>query len=202
MQVFDADPLVGFGGSMKANWLVARTYFLQDIFVGCKWLDNIIIELAQFFSHQYSMIPLEDQEELLQMRLSLKEVLDEVGPVHMAAQQKMIDTAHNIMCASPAYKEMGMQILQLHDSVINIYNKHLGLPNWPNEDAAALQKLHLTDRLSARRLYTKSLCTSQDPMPIQVQVTPSGKKRRLDADDDCDHDLSLTDLDDLVFSGQ
>ena len=137
------------------------------------------------------------------MQLSLKEVLDEAGPVRMAAQQKMIDTAHNIMCASPAYKkEMGMQILQLHDSVINIYDKYLGLPNWPNKDTAAHQKLLPTDRQSARRLYTKSLCASQDPTPVRVQVTPSGKKRRLDADGDGDRDLSPTDLDDLAFFGQ
>ncbi|KAG1767305.1 hypothetical protein EV702DRAFT_1050408 [Suillus placidus] len=199
MQVFDADPLVGSGGSSKANFLIARTDFPQDVFVGCKRLDNIVIELAQFFLHRYSVILPEDQEELLQIRLKLKEVLDEVGPVRTAAQQKMIDTTYKVMCKSPAYqKEVGMQILQPHDSVIDIYDKHLGLPNWPNNDVAILQKLHPTDRLSAHHLYTKSLCASQDPMPIWVQVTPSGKKRRLDPDGD----LSPTDLHDLVFFGQ
>jgi hypothetical protein len=131
----------------------------------------------------------------------LKEVLDEAGPVRTAAQHKMIDTAQRFLCMSPVYKkEMGMQILHLHDSIINIYDKHLGLPNWPNGDAAAPQKLHPTDKLSARRLYTKSLCPSLDPMPVRVQVTPSGKKRRLDADGD--GDLSPTDLDDLASFGQ
>jgi hypothetical protein len=51
MQVFDADPLVGSGGSAKSNWLVARTDFLRDLFVNCKPLDDVVLELAQFFAH-------------------------------------------------------------------------------------------------------------------------------------------------------
>ncbi|KAG1866735.1 hypothetical protein F4604DRAFT_1916344 [Suillus subluteus] len=65
MQVFNADPLVGSGGSAKSNWLVARTDFPHDIFVGCKPLDNIVLELAQLFLHRYSVISPEAQETLL-----------------------------------------------------------------------------------------------------------------------------------------
>ncbi|KAG1823059.1 hypothetical protein EV424DRAFT_1538710 [Suillus variegatus] len=156
MQVFDADPLVGSGGSAKSNWLVARTYFPHDIFVGCKPLDNIVLELAQFFSHRYSVIPLEEQETLVQLRLSLKDALDEVGPVRMPAHQKMIDAVQSFMQESPAYKkEMGMRILHLHDSVINIYDKHLGSSNWPDKDAAVPQKLLLADKSKECRLYTE-----------------------------------------------
>ncbi|KAG2046248.1 hypothetical protein BDR06DRAFT_977614 [Suillus hirtellus] len=65
MQIFNADMLVGSGGCTKSNWLVVRTDFPQDIFVNCKLLDNLILELAQFFSHQYSIITPEAQEKLV-----------------------------------------------------------------------------------------------------------------------------------------
>lgn len=51
MQVFDADPLVGSRGSAKSNWLITRTDFLQDLFIDCKPLDDVVLELTQFFVH-------------------------------------------------------------------------------------------------------------------------------------------------------
>jgi hypothetical protein len=67
MQVFDADPLVGSRGSAKSNWLVVRIDFLQDIFVDCKPLNNVVLELAQFYSHRYSTVCLDEQEALAEM---------------------------------------------------------------------------------------------------------------------------------------
>jgi hypothetical protein len=198
VQIFDADPLVGSGGSAKSNWLIARTDFPQDIFVCCKQLDNLVLELAQFFSHQYSILPHEAREKLVKSQLSLKELLEEVGPVCMGAQQKIIDVATSFLLESPAYqKEMGMQILHSHEAVINIYNKHLGSSNWPDNDVAVLQKMHLMDKPSGRHVYTKSLCPLQDMTPL-VQVTLSGKKRRSVPEDDVETLSSVDGLDDLV----
>jgi hypothetical protein len=201
VQIFDADPLVGSGGSAKSNWLVARTDFPQDIFVNCKQLDILVLELAQFFSHRYSVLPLEAHEKLVKSQLSLKEILEEVGPVRTAAQQKIIDVAKSLLLESPAYqKEMGMRVLHSHKAVIDIYNKHLGSSNWPDNDAAVWQKTHPLEKPSGRRLYTKSVCPSQDMTPVWVQITPSGKKRRLAPEDDVV--ASLDDgLDDLVSFG-
>ncbi|KAG1802899.1 uncharacterized protein HD556DRAFT_1304139 [Suillus plorans] len=198
-QVFDADPVLGSGGSAKSNWLVARTNFPRYIFVDCRPLDNIVFELAEFFSHRYSMIPPGVQERLVQLRLSLKEVMDEVGSVRMAAQQKMIDVTKSCLLESPAFqKEIGMQVLQLHEAVINIYDRHLESSDWPDKDAAILQKLHPIDKPNGRRLYMKSLCASQDTTPVRTQVTPSGKKRRLDPEDNVEILSLVAGLDDLV----
>ncbi|KAG1902003.1 uncharacterized protein F5891DRAFT_979116 [Suillus fuscotomentosus] len=184
LQIFDADLLVGTGGSAKSDWLVARTYFLCDIFIGCKPLDNLVVELAQFFSHRYSSVSPEAQESLVRLWLSLQEVLDEAGSVRTAAQQKMIDVVQRCLLESSAYqKEIGMQVLHSHKAVINIYNKHLGSSGWPDKDMAVLQKMHPTNKQSGHCLYTKSLCTSQDVTSARVQVTPSGKKCRLDPEE-------------------
>lgn len=83
----------------------------------------------------------------------------------------MIDSAHNIMCASPAYKkEMDMQILQLHDSVINIYDEYLGLFNWPNGDAATPQKLLLTNRAHIIHEVTMHLAGSNTHMSMSLHL--------------------------------
>jgi hypothetical protein len=194
---------VGSGGSAKANWLIARTEFQLDIFVRCKQLDNLVLELAQFFSHRYSVLPPEAHEKFVQSQLSLKELLEEVGPVSTPAQQKIIDVTKSLLLESPSYqKEMGMQILHSHEAVINIYNKHLASSNWPDNDAAVLQKTHPMEKPSGRRLYTKSLCPSQDMTPVRVQVTPSGKKRRLAPEDDDEIPSPVAGLDDLVSFGQ
>ncbi|KAG1822597.1 uncharacterized protein BJ212DRAFT_1477017 [Suillus subaureus] len=127
VQIFNADPLVGSGGCAKLNWLVARTDFPQDIFVDYKLLDNFVLELVQFFLHWASVITPKAQEKLVQLQLSLQELLDEVGPVCMAVQQKMIDVAESCLLESAMYqKEMGMEILHSHEAVINIYNKPSG----------------------------------------------------------------------------
>ncbi|KAG2107656.1 uncharacterized protein F5147DRAFT_774104 [Suillus discolor] len=203
LQIFDADPLVGTGGSAKSDWLVARTYFPRDIFIGCKPLDNLVVELAQFFSHQYSLVSPEAQESLVRLWLSLQEVLDEAGSVHMAAQQKMIDVAQCCLLESSAYqKEIGMQILHSHKAVINIYDKYLGSSGWPDKDAAVLQKVHPTNKQSGCRLYTKSLCASQDLTSTWVQVTPSGNKCRLDPEGDVEILSSVAGLDGLVSFDQ
>ncbi|KAG1797469.1 uncharacterized protein HD556DRAFT_1441030 [Suillus plorans] len=203
LQIFDADPLVGTGGSAKSDWLVAGTYFPRDIFVGCKLLNNLVVKLAQFFSHRYSSVSPEAQESLVRLQLSLQEVLDEARSVCTAAQQKMIDVAQCCLLESSAYqKEIGMQILHSHEVIINIYDKHLGSSGWPDKDAAVLQKMHPTNKQSGRRLYTKSLCASQDVTSAWVQVTPSGKKRRLDPEDDIEILSSVAGLDDLVSFNQ
>ncbi|KAG1740422.1 uncharacterized protein EDB91DRAFT_1248302 [Suillus paluster] len=199
MQVFDTDPLRGSEGFVKSNWLVARTYFPQDIFVGCKPLDNVVLELAQFFSHRYFTVPLDEQESLAQLQLSLKDALAKGGHVRTAGHQKMIDVIQSFMWESPAYKkEMGMKLLHLHDPVIKIYNKHLESFGWPDQDTATLQALHPSEKAAGCHMYTKLLCISQDVTPVRVQVTPTGKKCRLDPEDS-DEILSLVvGLDDLL----
>ncbi|KAG1888424.1 hypothetical protein F4604DRAFT_1916343 [Suillus subluteus] len=121
----------------------------------------------------------------------------------MAAWQKMIDVAEMVLLESPAHqKEMDMQILQSHKAVINIYDKHLGSSDWPDKDVAILQKLHPIENPNRHCLYIKSLCTSQDAMPIWTQVTPSGKKCRLDPEDDVKILSSVVGLDVLVSLAQ
>ena len=199
MQVFDADPLVGSGGSAKSNWLVARTDFLRDLFVDCKPLDDVVLELTQFFAHRYSVVPPEAQETLVQLQLSLAEIMDGVGPAPTAVQRKIMNAAQNILLESVAYqKEMGMKKLQSHEAVIDIYNKHLESPGWPDQDAAVLRKLHPIDKPNRRRMYTKSLCASQ---VVTGQLTPASKKRRLDLEGNAET-LSNLGLDDLASLNQ
>ncbi|KAG1764301.1 hypothetical protein EDD22DRAFT_951725 [Suillus occidentalis] len=121
----------GVEEAAKSNWLVARTDFPQDIFVNCKQLDILVLELAQFFS--------------------ASEILEEVGPVRTAAQQKIIDVTKSLLLESPAYqKEMGMRVLHSHKAIIDIYNKHLGSSNWPDNDAAVWQKTHPLEKPSGQ----------------------------------------------------
>jgi hypothetical protein len=129
--------------------------------------------------------------------------MDEVGPVCISAQQKMIEVAESCLLVSPAYqKEMGMQILHSHEAIINIYNKHLGSSDWADNNVAILHKLHLTNKPSGSRLYMKSACTSQDVASIQAQVTPSGKRHRLDPEDDLEILSMVSGLHDLVLFSQ
>ncbi|KAG1866120.1 hypothetical protein F4604DRAFT_1928133 [Suillus subluteus] len=203
-QIFDANPLLGSGGSRKSDWLVARTYFPQDLFVGSKPLDYVVVELAQFFSHRYSEVPPAEKASLARMQMTLKDALAETGEGHVrtAGHQMMIDALQGFVLESPAYKkEMGMKVLHLHDHVIKIYNKHLQSSGWPDQDAAALQKLQPSEKPTKRYAYTKSLCVSQIPTPVRVQVTPTGKKRRLDPEDS-DDALSSVSLDDLASLDQ
>ncbi|KAG0695916.1 hypothetical protein DFH29DRAFT_879705 [Suillus ampliporus] len=182
---FDADPLQGSGGSAKSNFLIANTDLPQDIFVGCKPLDNVVVELAQFFSHRYSKVRPEERASLAKWQVTLKNALaeGEEGDERTAAHQMMIDAVQNFVLESPAYKkEMGMKLLHLHDPVIKIYNKHLESPGWPDQDAARLQPLQPSEKAAGRHVYTKSLLV-QDPTPVRVQVTPTGKKHRLDPED-------------------
>ncbi|KAG1812397.1 uncharacterized protein BJ212DRAFT_1483035 [Suillus subaureus] len=185
------------GQGFLIDWDLAKL----DIFVNCKQLDILVLELAQFFSHQYSVLPLEAHKKLVELQLSLKEILEEVGPVCMAAQQKIIDVAKSLLLESPAYqKEMGMWVLHSHKAIINMYNKHLGSSNWPDNDVAVWQKTHLLEKPSGHCLYTKSVCPSQDMTPIWVQITPSGKKHRLAPEDDVVAGLD-DGLDDLMSFG-
>ncbi|KAG2151503.1 hypothetical protein DEU56DRAFT_728043, partial [Suillus clintonianus] len=183
---FDADPLQGSGGSAKSNFLVANTNLPQDIFVGCKPLDNLVVELAQFFSHRYSKVRPEDRASLAKWQITLENALAEgvEGDERTAANQMVIDVVQNFVLESPAYrKDMGMKLLHLHDPVIQIYNKHLESPGWPDQDAARLQPLQPSEKVAGRRVYTKSLLVMQYSTPVRVQVTPTGKKRRLDPED-------------------
>ncbi|KAG1846397.1 hypothetical protein DFJ58DRAFT_730526 [Suillus subalutaceus] len=130
MQVFD-------GGSSKEGWLLTRTNLPHDVFVGCKSLDNLVIELCVFFSHQYTKIPEEEKAALANLRAVLQTHTME-GPLYLAAQKYITE--------SLAYKqEMGMKVIHLHDSVIDIYDKHLQVPGWPN-DPAVNKKHFLTSQ--------------------------------------------------------
>ncbi|KAG2737851.1 hypothetical protein P692DRAFT_201812498, partial [Suillus brevipes Sb2] len=134
-----------------------------------------------FFSHRYFVVSPEAQETLVQLRLSLDGCIDdEAGPAPTAVQRRIIDAAKKVLLELVAYqKKMGMKKLQSHEAVIDIYNKHLESPGWPDKDAAVLQKLHLIDKPNGRRMYTKSLCASQD---VTGQLTPTSKKHRRDSE--------------------
>jgi hypothetical protein len=99
------------------------------------------------------------------------------------------------MMDSPVYqKEIGMKVLGSHDAVIGISNDHLDLSSWPVADSAILQKLKLEEK------YEPVLVTkSQLLFASGVEITVSGKRRRLDNVDDDGDDLSLiADLDALT----
>jgi hypothetical protein len=125
--------------------------------------------------------------------------MDRVGPAPTAVQQKIIDAGKNVLLESVAYqKEMGMKKLQSHEAIINIYNKHLESPGWPDQDAAVLQKLHPIDKPNRHHMYMKSLCTSQD---VTGQLTPTSKKCRLDSEGNAET-LSNLGLDNLASLNQ
>ncbi|KAG0698982.1 hypothetical protein DFH29DRAFT_1002369 [Suillus ampliporus] len=164
MQVFD-------GGSSKEGWLLTRTNLPHDAFVSRKSLDNLVAELCVFFSHWYTKIPDDERAALANLQLVLQAQSAVKGQLYMAVQKFMEE--------SLAYKhEMGMKVLHSHNAVINLYDKHLQVPGWP-EDPAVEQKVLMCK--SAGRMVTKSILSSQ------AEVTPTGKKRRLNdivAEDD------------------
>jgi hypothetical protein len=87
--------------------------------------------------------------------------------------------------------------MHLHDSVIEIYDKHLEVPGWPQDPAVEQAVLFTKPPV---RMITKSVLYSR------VEVTPTGKRRRLDdivSEDgnggpDDDETLSVTGLDELA----
>ncbi|KAG1733479.1 hypothetical protein EDD22DRAFT_960201 [Suillus occidentalis] len=168
VQVFD-------GGSLKEGWLMTRTNLPEDVFVGRKSLDNLVVELCVFFSHRYATIPEQEQAALANLRAVLLQAQDR-DPLLYSAAQKFISE-------SLAYKkEMGMKIMHLHDSVIEIYDKHLEVPGWP-QDPAVEQAV----------LFTKP--------PVQhdnkVSAVFAGRKDDNGGPDD-DETLSVTGLDELA----
>lgn len=182
-QVFD-------GGSSKEGWLMTRTNLPQDVFVGRKSLDNLVVELCVFFSHRYAQIPQEEKAALAHLRSVLLQA--------QTVDETLYSAVQHFISESLAYKqEMGMKIIHLHDPVINIYNKHLQVPGWPL-DPAMEQPVLLTK--PAVHMITKSVLCSR------AEVTPTGKRHRLDdvvsEDDnrgpDDNETLSVTGLDDLA----
>ncbi|KAG1826420.1 hypothetical protein EV424DRAFT_1537521 [Suillus variegatus] len=176
-------------GSSKEGWLMMRTNLPDDVFVGRKSLDNLVIELCVFFLHRYTKIPDEEKATLANLRSVLQTQTME-GTLYSAVQKFIVESlAHK--------QEMGMKILHLHDSVIDIYDKHLQVPGWPQDPA--VEQAALPCKLGGC-MVTKSMLHSW------VEVTPTGKRRRLDdivSDDDSgapndDGTLSVTGLDDLV----
>ncbi|KAG2354451.1 hypothetical protein BDR07DRAFT_1494580 [Suillus spraguei] len=170
-QVFD-------GGSSKEGWLMTRTHLPPDVFVGHKSLDNLVVELCIFFSHQYHKIPDEERISLASLQPMLQKYKE--GPLYMAVQ--------DYVEKSLAYKnETAIKLLSSHDSVISIYDKYLQEPGWP-EDPAVEQPV--LQNKSGVRMIMKSIVT------LQVEITPTGKRRRLDdivSDDDSgSHDCGET----------
>ncbi|KAG2140557.1 hypothetical protein DEU56DRAFT_755174 [Suillus clintonianus] len=102
-------------------------------------------------------------------------------------------------------EEMGMKLVHSHNTVIELYDKHLQAPGWP-EDPAVEQAVLLI-KPAAGRMIKKSILSAW------VEVTPTGKKRKLhdiESDDDSgvpslhgvssevgDGTLLVTGLDDL-----
>jgi hypothetical protein len=183
-QVFETNP----GSSSKADWLIGRSNLPNIMFVDCKPLDGLIHALAEFFSHRYTRITDHQQMIFDKFRLAYENAMREV-PI----TQDLLIAAHGIMTDHPVYKkEMGMKVLDSHDTVIDIFNKQLDLSGWPVKDAAVLQKLEHEEKYEPG-LFTKS----QSLLGSGVEVTLSGKRRRLDnadadeGDGDCS---SLTGL--------
>jgi hypothetical protein len=172
MQVFD-------GGSSKESWLATRTNLPEDVFVGRKSLDDLIIDLCEFFSHRYTNITDKERRALANLRATLAiHTVD--GPVSAAIQEFIFE--------SLAYKqEMGMKIIGSHDALIDLYNKHLQVPGWPEDPAVEQETIPCRP---AGRLITKSF--TQSITPSRVEVTPTGKKRRLEGivSEDCYEALS------------
>jgi hypothetical protein len=160
MQVFD-------GGSSKESWLATRINLPEDVFVGRKSLDDLIIDLCKFFSHHYTNITDKERRALANLRATLAiHTVD--GPVSTAIQEFIFE--------SLAYKqEMGMKIIGSHDALIDLYNKHLQVPGWPEDPAVEQETIPCRP---AGRLITKSF--TQSITPSQVEVTPTSKKCRLE----------------------
>ncbi|KAG1878998.1 hypothetical protein F4604DRAFT_1923685 [Suillus subluteus] len=164
-QVFD-------GGSSKEGWLFSRTNLPRNAFVGRKSLDDLVDELCVFFSHRNSKVTAKAIATLEALQLELEAESAVKGRLYMAVQAFRDETV--------AYKkEMGMKLVHSHDAVIKLYDKYLQAPGWP-EDPAVEQAV-LPIKPAAGRMITKSILSAR------VDVTPTGKKRKLDDIESDDH---------------
>lgn len=185
-QVFETNP----GSSSKADWLIGRSNLPNLMYVDCKPLDSLVHALAEFFSHRYTRVTEHQQTVYNKFRLAHEKATRNVPVV-----QDLLAASYALMTDSPVYqKEIGMKVLGSHDAVIGIFNDHLDLSGWPVADSAVLQKLKSEEK------YEPVLVTkSQSLFASGVEITVSGKRRRLDnADDDGDDLSSIADLDALT----
>ncbi|KAG1734425.1 uncharacterized protein EDB91DRAFT_1250943 [Suillus paluster] len=162
VEIFETEEVEKIGSSMKQHFLIRRTDLASSpVFVDRKPLDDLIIALAELFSHRYSVVSAAawNVYELYRQK--------DIGSLSPGTQQ--------LIKLNPAYTKMeGMQDLTSHDHVISIYNHHLGLDGWPSDDKAVPQVL-LNGKNLPRQIYTKS----EIPTSSRVVVTPMGKRRRL-----------------------
>lgn len=181
-QIFESAP----GSSTKALWLIGRTNLPNFLFINCKPLDELIHTLAVFFSHRYTLISDQQQSRFEESRLAYEQSMTENPPV----KENVLKALHTFMVDSPVYqKEMVMKDLHSHDAVVGIFNSHLDLSGWPDKDTAKLRQPLKEEKYGPDLLVTKS----QSQIGLGVEVTPSGKRRRLDqwvADTDVGDSLS------------
>jgi hypothetical protein len=166
--IFETAP----GSASKALWLIGRTNLPHYVFVDCKPLDELIHTLGAFFSHRYTVISDEQRSRFEENRRIYEQSIKD-----MPDKTQVLKALHTFMVDSPVYqKEMGMKDLHSHDAVVRIFNKHLDLSGWPDKDAAVLRKPLQEEKYGPDLLVTKS----QSRLGLGVEVTPSGKRRRLD----------------------
>jgi hypothetical protein len=161
-EIFETEEVEKTGSSTKQHFLIGRTDLARSpVFIDCKPLDDLIVALAELFSHRYSVVSLASWKayELYQQ----KDVRSLSPDIEL------------LMKLNPAYTKMeGMQGLKSHDHVISIYDHHLGLDGWPSDDKAVEQVL-LNKKNLPLQIYTKS----ETQISSRAAATPTGKRRRL-----------------------
>ncbi|KAG2094039.1 uncharacterized protein F5147DRAFT_657282 [Suillus discolor] len=162
-QVFEVDELEGVGSSTKSAFLNSRTQLRGDVFIDRKPLNRLILAITELFAPWYIVVTREQQDAYDQTC----EHMEKTDTTNMTFIM-------NLLKANPAYKlKMDMEILKLHDKIIDVYNFHLQLEGWP-QDPPVEQILTSNGKFHAKFLvFTKLLC------PSQVESTTSSKRRRV-----------------------
>lgn len=163
-EIFETEEVEKTRSSTKQHFLIGRTDIAHSpVFIDCKPLNDLIVALAELFSHWYSVVsPASWKAYELYQR---KDVMS------LSPDTKLL------MKLNPAYTKMeGMQGLKLHDHVISIYDHHLGLDGWPSDDKAIEQVL-----LNKRNLPLQIYMKSEMQISSQAATTPTGKRCRLNS---------------------
>ncbi|KAG2362921.1 hypothetical protein BDR07DRAFT_1376193 [Suillus spraguei] len=170
---------------MKQHFLIRRTDLAHSpVFIDCKPLDDLIVALAELFSHRYSVVSPTSWKayELYQW----KDV------------ESLSPDMQLLVKLNPAYMKMeGIQGLKSHDHIISIYDHHLGLDGWLSDNKAIEQVL-----LNKKNLPLQIYMKSETQMSSRAAATPMGKRCRLNSSisDDLPTDTLISEEDPLFGS--